>query len=75
MESYKEFTFLGFMLIIGGIILISLPIIIRNMPDLDRLPWILIWTYEKNGFYFATSPILIIMYVITLLLNFYNRIS
>lgn len=66
---YRPFTMLGLLLIVCGLILVLIPVIARYLPSLDKLPWIILWVYRKNGFYFATSPLLIIISVISLLLS------
>ncbi len=66
---YRPFTALGLLLIVCGLILVLIPVIARYLPSLDKLPWIILWVYRKNGFYFATSPLLIIISVISLLLS------
>jgi uncharacterized membrane protein HdeD (DUF308 family) len=74
MESfYRPFTVMGLLLILSGIILVMLPFIARNLPNLEKLPWILIWVYRKNGFYFVTSPLLIILSIISIVLNMYGK--
>lgn len=69
---YRPFTTLGLLLIVSGLILVLLPVLARHLPSLDRLPWIIVWVYRKNGFYFATSPLLIIISLVSLLLNVYR---
>ncbi len=64
---------MGLILILSGIILVMLPFIARHLPNLEKLPWILIWVYRKNGFYFVTSPLLIILSIISILLNLYGK--
>jgi len=74
MESYyRPLTAMGMILILSGIILVMLPFIARHLPNLEKLPWILIWVYRKNGFYFVTSPLLIILSIISILLNLYGK--
>ncbi len=74
MESYyRPLTAMGLILILSGIILVMLPFIARHLPNLEKLPWILIWVYWKNGFYFVTSPLLIILSIISILLNLYGK--
>ena len=70
---YRSLTTLGVILIASGIVLVALPILARYVPSLDKLPWFILWVYRKNGFYFATSPLLIIVSLVSLLLNFLNR--
>ena len=70
---YRPFTVLGLVLIVLGLILVALPPIIRHLPSLERLPWILIWVYRSDGFYFATSPLLIIISIVSLLIQLFRR--
>ena len=72
---YRPFTILGLLLIVSGLLLVLLPFLARHLPSLERLPWIILWVYRRDGFYFATSPLLIIVSLISLLLNFFNRPS
>lgn len=73
MEPYRSFSSLGWIFIILGILFVSLPYISRIFPNIDRIPWIILWTYKRDGFYFATSPILIIISIISILLNYLKR--
>jgi hypothetical protein len=70
---YRPLTAIGILLIASGLILVLLPLIARHLPSLERLPWIIVWVYRKNGFYFATSPLLIIISFVSLLLNLLGR--
>lgn len=65
--SYRPITLLGFLLIFSGVILVALPFIARNLPSIEKLPWILVWVYRRDNFYFITSPLLIIISLISLL--------
>jgi len=70
---YRPFTFLGLLLIASGVILVLLPVIARYIPSIERVPWIILWVYKSDGFYFATSPLLIILSVLSLVLNVLGR--
>ena len=70
---YRPFTTLGLILIISGLLLVLLPFLARYMPSLDNVPWILIWVYRRDGFYFATSPLLIILSLLSLLVQLYGK--
>ena len=70
---YRPFTVLGLLLIVCGFILVALPIIARHLPSLERLPWILIWVYRRDGFYFVTSPLLIIISIVSVVLQLFSR--
>ena len=74
MESYyRPFTMMGLILILSGLVLVLLPIVARHIPSLDRLPWVLVWVYRKDGFYFVTSPLLIIISLISIIVNLYGK--
>ena len=73
-SSYNEpFTTLGLAFIVIGAILVLLPVITRNLPNLERLPWFILWVYRTDGFYFATSPLLIVLSLFSLLYNILIR--
>ena len=58
-------TWAGVVLIIIGVTLILLPILGRYV-DLTHIPWWLIYVYKSDGFYFATSPLLIVLFILSL---------
>jgi len=70
---YRPFTALGLLLIVSGLVLVLLPFIARHLPSLDRLPWIIVWVYRRDGFYFVTSPLLIIISLVSIVMNFFGR--
>ena len=71
--SYQPFTTLGLILIVSGLILVLLPFIARFLPSLDNVPWFIIWVYRRDGFTFMTSPLLIVLSLLSLLLQLYGR--
>ena len=74
MEPYwRPFTTLGLILIVSGLLLVLLPFLARYLPSLDQLPWLLIWVYRRGGFYFVTSPLLIILSLLSLIAQLYGR--
>ena len=73
--SYRPLTALGLLLILSGAVLVLLPLLSRRLPSIERLPWILVWVYRGNGFYFITSPLLIIISILSLLLGLVSRSS
>jgi len=58
-------TWAGVVLIVIGAMLILLPILGRYV-DLTHIPWWLIYVYKSDGFYFATSPLLIVLFILSL---------
>ena len=70
MKSYPPFTLIGVMFIVAGIILVILPLIAQHLPSLQKIPWIIIWTYKSGNFVFVTSPILIIITIISFILTY-----
>jgi hypothetical protein len=73
MDNFTPLTLLGILLIAVGIVLVALPLIARHIPNLENLPWIIVWVYRTDGFLLATSPILIIISIISLIIYFANR--
>jgi len=74
MESlYRPFTTLGLVLITCGLILVALPFVMRSMPSLKKVPWIILWVYRGDGFFFATSPLLIMISAVSLLISLYGK--
>lgn len=72
-EYYRPFTTMGLILILSGIILVALPFITRHLPSLEKLPWIIVWVYRRDGFYFVTSPLLIILSLVSIFFNLFLR--
>jgi hypothetical protein len=64
---------LGFLLILSGVVLVALPLVARNLPSIEKLPWMLVGVYRGDSFYFITSPLLIIISLISLLLHIQGR--
>ena len=60
---------MGMLLILLGLIFVFLPYLVKMVPTLEGLPWWILYIYRSDGFYFATSPILIIISVLSFLLN------
>lgn len=72
-EFYHSLTLLGILLIILGVIIIAIPLIARYAPSIEKLPPLIIWIYKKDNFYFATSPLLIIISLISIILYLISR--
>ena len=66
-----ERVFMGFgvFLVLLGLAFIVAPLIVKHLPSisLERIPWIVLWVYRKDNFWFATSPILIIAGIVYIL--------
>jgi hypothetical protein len=60
-------TWVGVILIIIGVVIVLLPILGRYV-DLSRIPWWLIYIYKSDGFYFITSPLLIVIFVLSVII-------
>ena len=73
METYREFSVLGWFLIALGLIFVALPYLVRAVPSIERLPWFILWVYRSDGFYFATSPLLIFLSIISFLWSYLRR--
>jgi hypothetical protein len=71
----RPFSALGVMLVLMGIVLILIPIIVKLVPEIDveKIPWFLLYIYHKDGFFFATSPLLILIGIIYFLWAFLHR--
>lgn len=72
-EVYHALQTLGFMLLILGFILIAIPFLVKLLPSLEKVPPIILWVYKHDGFYFATSPLLIIISIISIILFLLSR--
>jgi len=70
MGEINPFTVFGVLLILLGVIFVALPYLEHVIPNLERVPWIILWVYRSRGFTFATSPLLIIISVISILLAY-----
>ena len=71
------FSVVGLAFILIGIALILLPVIGRLVPtiDLERIPWLLLYVYKRDRFVFVTSPLLILVSIISLLWSILTRSS
>jgi len=73
LDEYTPFQSMGWILIILGVIFVALPYISRIIPNIERIPWWILWVYRSNGFTFATSPLLIFISLLSVLLNILRR--
>src|ERR1700683_3200241 len=59
---------LGAVFILLGIAFFLVPLMARSGSVSGfKIPWIILYVYNSNGFYFATSPILIIISIVTVM--------
>ncbi|MEM4245689.1 MAG: hypothetical protein QW390_00155 [Candidatus Bathyarchaeia archaeon] len=72
-EEYVGFVWLGLLLIIIGFLLIVVPYLIKHMPIMEKIPPLLLYVYRRDGFYFATSPLLILLSIFSILIFMLNR--
>ena len=73
LEDFMPLTVLGVLLIVVGAVLVALPLIAKYIRNVDAVPWIILWVYRSDGFVFATSPILIIVSLVSLILHLVTR--
>lgn len=68
------FYILGFVFVLIGIAFFLVPLIARSgVLTGVKIPWIILYVYHSDGFYFATSPLLIIISLLSLLVAFARR--
>ncbi|KXB02025.1 hypothetical protein AKJ44_01620 [candidate division MSBL1 archaeon SCGC-AAA261F17] len=60
---------LGVILILLGVTLILIPTLGKFI-QLEKIPDWLIYVYESDGFYFVTSPILLLITILTVIMFF-----
>ncbi len=70
--EHNPYTLVGILLILLGLIFVALPYFSRFI-DFERIPWIILYVYKSDGFTFATSPLLLIISVLLLLLAYLRR--
>ncbi|MER3601866.1 MAG: hypothetical protein C4339_04005 [Nitrososphaerota archaeon] len=75
-EAYALLV-LGALLMLLGALLIATALLARAWPALvgflQRLPPYILWTYSSDGFTFATSPLLILLSVLALIIYLLRR--
>lgn len=69
MEEGFAFQAMGLLLVVLGLLMFMFPYLLRLAPSLERVPWWIIWVYRRDGFIFATSPLLILLSLISFLYN------
>jgi hypothetical protein len=72
MDEANHSTLLGILLILLGVVFVALPYLSRVV-DVEKIPWIILYVYRRDGFTFATSPILLFLSVLSLILAYARR--
>lgn len=74
MESYcRPFTTTGLILISLGLLFVLIPILARYLPSIEKVPWYILWIYKRDGIYFATSPLLIVFSILSIVVSLLSR--
>jgi hypothetical protein len=69
-----SFYLIGIVFVLIGIAFFLIPVLAKSgLLSGVKIPWIILYVYNNNGFYFATSPLLIIISVASLLFAFIRR--
>jgi hypothetical protein len=66
-DVISYFQFFGIILMTLGILLFIAPVLLERMPSLEKVPWIILYVYRSDSFTFVTSPILIIISILSFL--------
>lgn len=72
MVATNAITLLGVAFILIGIALVLIPII-GNYIDLSKVPWWIIYIYRSDGLVFVTSPILLIISAVSIIIAILAR--
>lgn len=72
-EAFQLLQVVGILLVILGVLLFVAPFFLERLPSLEKIPWIILYIYRKDGFVFVTSPILIVITIISILLRIIVR--
>ena len=73
MDEYRPFAAVGWILILLGVLFVALHYLARLVPSVERLPWYIVYVYRSDGFMFATSPLLILLSLLSLLWSYLRR--
>ncbi|HXQ92846.1 MAG TPA: hypothetical protein VN739_07545 [Nitrososphaerales archaeon] len=74
LSSNWAFYYIGALFILLGIAFFLIPVLARSgFLSGVKIPWIILYVYNSNGFYFATSPILIIVSIVGVVLAMLRR--
>ncbi|MCD6538129.1 hypothetical protein J7L18_05905 [Candidatus Bathyarchaeota archaeon] len=74
-EVLHSIQILGVILIVLGVLILIVPLLLEKLPSLEKIPCIILYVYRTDGFIFATSPILIIVGIASLLLWLLSRLG
>lgn len=72
-STLESVSIAGWIILITGALLVLLPMLAKYLPsaeELEKVPPILLYAYRKDGFTFVTSPILIIISLLSMLWSF-----
>ncbi len=72
MIKMRLITLIGIFLILLGLVFVSAPILEQYF-SFEEIPFWLVFVYKKGNFYFATSPILILLSVLSFILRIILR--
>jgi len=75
LEVFHSIQLLGIVLMVLGALIFIAPLLLEKLPELEKIPWIILYVYRGNKFIFATSPILIIVSLVSLLLWLLSRLG
>lgn len=65
------YQLLGSLFLILGVLFFVMPFLLKIIPSIENIPWIILYVYKREGFVFVTSPILIIISIVSIFLNFF----
>lgn len=71
--GHRPFNLIGLIMIILGSFLILIPYLAKYFKNIDKVHPMLVYVYRHNNFIFITSPILIVMSVLSILLFLFGR--
>ncbi len=64
-----SFYLLGAVLVLLGVAFFILPTLARSgLFSNVKIPWIILYVYKKDSFYFVTSPLLILISIASLII-------
>jgi hypothetical protein len=64
-EEVHQLTWLGVAFVLIGVALIALPLLGRHI-DFSKIPPWLVYVHRGDGFYFVTSPFLLLLSILSL---------